>query len=1053
MVGVVGLVGLGSALVSPAYLAGATVRARPRRARRTAVLRRPRDVLGGARSRCRSPGTSASPGCWSRRRPRSRRCSSATAASRGRSRPGGSTSADVARARRSRCSASSSSRPAPSGGLARRALVARTAPAHGPRRELTLVAFLLLLVGLAAKVGWAPVHNWLPDAHSEAPAARLRPALRRAAARRRCSSPGALRAALAPASAARPPRSVLIAFGLVSLAVAVPFLWRPLAWKRLLAYSSLEHMGVIALGIGFGSPLALAGVVVHVVGHALAKALGFYAADPAARPRAARGAATRRAASPGRSRRSAPAMGALARRAGRAAAVAAVRQRGADRRRRHLGRARLGGGRAACCSRSASSGSPMRSSRRPAGRAPRGARGARAGTRAPSPRSPCVAGRRCCSRSPPPRSGSRAARSSTRSCGDSRDRPAYREAIAAALADGWRFAGLHAADDGASCATLLVGAGRRAPARDRRGRRDAVPTIVDLAPAAGWDEREAPTSTASRFDGHEPLRPLVDHDPDLARWTVPVRGQRPVPGRRRADPRGRDRVRPLPLPRRRRADPPPRPAALLQAPRPRARRRGRDARRRASRTPRRACAACAVTNGVAYAQACEEALGLAADAGARPRPHDPARARAHLEPPQRHRRGLRRHRARRRARPLRGAHRAGAPPQRGADGPPVPVRQRRGRRQRPRARRRDEVAAARGELARAARGGGAARGASSLFNALVPGPAARHRRRRRRGDAARLGAVGPAARAAGVARRRRARRARGSPTTGFQPVVPAARRRRRAGAARAARARAASSRSTSSTRLLDGPVAAGSVPTRAAEARRSASAGSRARAARRCCVVERDGDRVARLRLRTGSYANWPVVAHAAAGNLLPDFPLDQQELRALLRLRRPLMRARSSATSAASAARSRSRRPTAGGASRSATSTPARATAASTSSTVAGEPVLRPAALRARHRRLAPPRRRAARHRRRSRPACASRCSPPTPRCPSRGASPRSATARSAAASSASADALVGAVEAMLPVDLRDPRLPPAPDAIAAALLTLLDGPPGSRPRPSASS
>ena len=70
------------------------------------------------------------------------------------------------------------------------------------------------------------------------------------------------------------------AFGIASLAVAVPFLWRALAWKRLLAYSSLEHMGVLALGIAFGTPLALAGVLLHVAGHALAKALGFYAAIP-----------------------------------------------------------------------------------------------------------------------------------------------------------------------------------------------------------------------------------------------------------------------------------------------------------------------------------------------------------------------------------------------------------------------------------------------------------------------------------------------------------------------------------------------------------------------------------------------------------------------------------------------------------------------------------------------------------------------------------------------------------------------------------------------------
>ena len=73
---------------------------------------------------------------------------------------------------------------------------------------------------------------------------------------------------------------MLVGFGLLSLAVAVPFLWQPMPWKRLLAYSSLEHMGVIALGIGFGTPLALAGVAVHIVGHALAKALGFYAATP-----------------------------------------------------------------------------------------------------------------------------------------------------------------------------------------------------------------------------------------------------------------------------------------------------------------------------------------------------------------------------------------------------------------------------------------------------------------------------------------------------------------------------------------------------------------------------------------------------------------------------------------------------------------------------------------------------------------------------------------------------------------------------------------------------
>jgi hydrogenase-4 component F len=154
--------------------------------------------------------------------------------------------------------------------------------------ETTVVAYVLLLGGLAAKIGWAPVHNWLPDAHSEAPApisallsAALLPAVLLVAWR--------TQQALAPTIGARTAGGVLVGFGLASLAVAVPFLWRSQAWKRLLAYSSLEHMGVIALGIGFGGTLALAGVVIHIVGHALAKALGFYAAGPllAHDPRAA----------------------------------------------------------------------------------------------------------------------------------------------------------------------------------------------------------------------------------------------------------------------------------------------------------------------------------------------------------------------------------------------------------------------------------------------------------------------------------------------------------------------------------------------------------------------------------------------------------------------------------------------------------------------------------------------------------------------------------------------------------------------------------------------
>jgi len=164
----------------------------------------------------------------------------------------------------------------------------RALPTYAAGPSTALVAYLLLLAGLAAKAGWAPVHNWLPDAHSEAPApvsallsAALLPAVLLVAWR--CE------AGLAPVIGDGTARGVLVGFGLASLLVSAPFLARPLAWKRLLAYSSLEHMGVIALGVGFGTPLALAGVAVHVVGHALAKTLGFVAVTPllAHRPSAA----------------------------------------------------------------------------------------------------------------------------------------------------------------------------------------------------------------------------------------------------------------------------------------------------------------------------------------------------------------------------------------------------------------------------------------------------------------------------------------------------------------------------------------------------------------------------------------------------------------------------------------------------------------------------------------------------------------------------------------------------------------------------------------------
>ncbi len=162
------------------------------------------------------------------------------------------------------------------------------AAAPGLSGAAIVAAYVLMLAGLATKGGWAPVHNWLPDAHSEAPppvsallSAALLPTVVLVAWR--------LGAALSPAVGADTVRGLFVAFGLASLAVAVPFLWKPLPWKRLLAYSSLEHMGVLVLAIGIDNRVATAGALIHVAGHGVAKALGFAAAVPLLRYQPAAG--------------------------------------------------------------------------------------------------------------------------------------------------------------------------------------------------------------------------------------------------------------------------------------------------------------------------------------------------------------------------------------------------------------------------------------------------------------------------------------------------------------------------------------------------------------------------------------------------------------------------------------------------------------------------------------------------------------------------------------------------------------------------------------------
>ncbi|MGY6255083.1 proton-conducting transporter transmembrane domain-containing protein [Paraburkholderia caledonica] len=148
-----------------------------------------------------------------------------------------------------------------------------------PRMNPALIqmAFLLVLVGYGTKAGLAPMHTWLPDAHSEGPApvsAMLSGALLNTA----MLGVARFLTITDAASSSLLPRTVLVGFGAFSLFVAALFIVRQRGIKRLMAYSSVEHMGVLAMGFGFGGPLAIAAVMYHMLNHSLNKSLMFFGA-------------------------------------------------------------------------------------------------------------------------------------------------------------------------------------------------------------------------------------------------------------------------------------------------------------------------------------------------------------------------------------------------------------------------------------------------------------------------------------------------------------------------------------------------------------------------------------------------------------------------------------------------------------------------------------------------------------------------------------------------------------------------------------------------------
>ena len=139
------------------------------------------------------------------------------------------------------------------------------------------LAFVLAVLGYGTKMGLFPVHTWLPDAHSEAPtpvSALLSGSLLAVSFYAILRFYQVSAAALGP----RFPRDVLLVFGVASLLLAALYLFGQRDIKRMLAYSSVEHMGILAIGVSFGGPIALAGVLLHVLAHAAAKGNAFMGA-------------------------------------------------------------------------------------------------------------------------------------------------------------------------------------------------------------------------------------------------------------------------------------------------------------------------------------------------------------------------------------------------------------------------------------------------------------------------------------------------------------------------------------------------------------------------------------------------------------------------------------------------------------------------------------------------------------------------------------------------------------------------------------------------------
>jgi hydrogenase-4 component F len=139
------------------------------------------------------------------------------------------------------------------------------------------LAFILVLLGYGTKAGLAPMHTWKPDAYAEAP---VPAATLLGAAFINCAIYAIMRYdVLAEKCLGHDfPGKLLMGFGVASILVAAPFILVQRNFRRLLAYSSIDHAGIMAAGLGFGGKIGALGAALHMVFHGVTKPLLFFCA-------------------------------------------------------------------------------------------------------------------------------------------------------------------------------------------------------------------------------------------------------------------------------------------------------------------------------------------------------------------------------------------------------------------------------------------------------------------------------------------------------------------------------------------------------------------------------------------------------------------------------------------------------------------------------------------------------------------------------------------------------------------------------------------------------